>query len=542
MRKKLIAVFLILSVLPAGLLIWLGAVSIKSEEDRNRRQMAAIAAERLSAVNQKIVNIFLNLESQLTALPDMTDMNIDDIRSLARHSGLIRQIFIIDESGLLVYPSGDLPLSVQEKEFLDRTKELGLSAGLFLAETDEQPEEHGQPIALRSGWYTWYLGDGVNFIFWRRQDNPASGAFSITGMELNRMAVIAALIRELPDTDLAAAEKFRVSLADMQGNIVYQWGIYTPSENENPASVVPAAAPLSSWRLNYFIDPEADVSGGNRTAVILAPIIAVILALTGLSVYLYRESTRDIRDAMRRVTFVNQVSHELKTPLTNIRLYAEMLESGVQEEDEKNRRYAAVVAAESRRLSRLIGNVLTFAKEGKSGLTFNPVPAVPDDVISAVVESFKPSLVERHMELAVHLNAGFPVLLDRDAVEQITGNLISNAEKYAASGRYLRLATAMADEKTILTVEDRGPGIPPSHRERVFRPFYRISSRLTDGVTGTGIGLSIVRTLARLHGGEVRILPSAAGTVFEVRLHTPPVPDPSERKTKEGEGHDHTAG
>lgn len=554
MRKKLIAVFLILTVLPTGLLIWLGVMSVKSEGDRDRRAVMELAGERLSLVSEKIANIILGLESSLSGLPDMGIMSADEIRALSRRNGLIRQIFIMDGEGVIRYPAEDTPLSAQERDFLTRTREIGLSPGLFLkeAEGDESAARTGQGQAkggtvsgrgpgafLTSGWYTWYYGEGLNFIFWRRDENPGSvdAAGGITGTELNRMAVIAALIRGLPDTtppgipddtetgdgneaaaERASAENFRVSLTDLQGDVIYQWGAYSPEDTSVPIVTASAPAPFSSWRLNYYTDPKAGKAPGAGIALVLSPIIVVILALIGLSVYLYRESTREVREAMRRVTFVNQVSHELKTPLTNIRMYAEMLENSISEDDEKNRRYAGVVGAESRRLSRLIGNVLTFAKEGKSGITLNPVPAIPDEVVAAVAENFKPSLKEKRVELALDLNAGGPVLLDRDALEQIAGNLISNAEKYAAQGGYLLLTTGFKGDVFFLTAADRGPGIAASQRDRVFRPFYRISSKLTDGVTGTGIGLSIVRALARLHGGDARILPSREGAVFEVTL------------------------
>jgi signal transduction histidine kinase len=125
----------------------------------------------------------------------------------------------------------------------------------------------------------------------------------------------------------------------------------------------------------------------------------------------------------------------------------------------------------------------------------------------------------------VHTTAQAPrvVMLDAQALEQILNNLLSNAEKYAASGGAIYIETTQAHGVSTIDVRDLGPGIPASERERVFEPFYRISSKLTDGVAGTGIGLDIARQLARQHGGDVTLQAAAVeggGARFRVTLRT----------------------
>jgi signal transduction histidine kinase len=118
-------------------------------------------------------------------------------------------------------------------------------------------------------------------------------------------------------------------------------------------------------------------------------------------------------------------------------------------------------------------------------------------------------------------------MLDPDAVEQIVGNLLSNVEKYAP-GAPVTVTTALEGDRAILTVHDGGLGIPPGEREAVFAPFVRLSDRLTEGVAGTGIGLTIARTLARLHGGELRIVATDVGACFEATLAAPATADATE--------------
>jgi signal transduction histidine kinase len=116
------------------------------------------------------------------------------------------------------------------------------------------------------------------------------------------------------------------------------------------------------------------------------------------------------------------------------------------------------------------------------------------------------------------------VEFDRDAVEQILGNLFSNVEKYAASGGRMEVTSTQQGTTTSIVVSDRGPGIPKGQEERIFAPFHRLSNKLSDGVAGTGIGLSIARDLARKHGGDLRVVPSAAGASFLLELQTPAPP------------------
>jgi len=240
------------------------------------------------------------------------------------------------------------------------------------------------------------------------------------------------------------------------------------------------------------------------------------------------------------VTFVNQVSHELKTPLTSIRMYAELLDREVDEGDEATRRHLGIIVSESQRLSRLIGNILTFARSRRGRLRLHPGPGVVDDLIGTVLERFRPAMEGKGVRTGFDGNAKGDVLFDGDAVEQILGNLFSNVEKYAASGGVMEVASRQADGRTVISVSDRGPGVPEKERDRIFKPFYRLSDRLSDGVTGTGIGLSISRDLARRHGGDLVLAPRPAGACFRVTLETPaaPMPDDTKREEEPNEGSD----
>jgi signal transduction histidine kinase len=243
----------------------------------------------------------------------------------------------------------------------------------------------------------------------------------------------------------------------------------------------------------------------------------VAVLVVGLAIHVYRESRREFVEAETRVSFVNQVSHELKTPLTNVRMYAELLEAEVAEEPVAAR-YAGVIVGEAQRLSRLIGNVLAFARHERHELHLRRRDGILDEVVARVLATFGPALAARGIAIEATLQAPELCQLDADACEQILGNLLSNIEKYAAEGGVARVTTARRGGFAYLLVADRGPGVPAAARQRIFRPFFRISNALTDGVSGAGLGLTIARELARLHGGDLVLRESAAGAVFEARL------------------------
>jgi signal transduction histidine kinase len=112
-------------------------------------------------------------------------------------------------------------------------------------------------------------------------------------------------------------------------------------------------------------------------------------------------------------------------------------------------------------------------------------------------------------------------MLDPEALEQMLNNLVSNVEKYAGAGGAIHISSRQDRDVSTVEVRDFGPGIAPQDRSRIFEPFYRVSSRLTDGVSGTGIGLGIARELARLHGGDLVAQEVAKGACFQITLRTP---------------------
>jgi signal transduction histidine kinase len=342
------------------------------------------------------------------------------------------------------------------------------------------------------------------------------------GVVLDRIALISEMVAALPDSDFTESEEYisKTVLTDARGKILYQWGLYTPAEDEHPAAVTALSQPLAAWRLKLFLDTGTGLSLMDRFGALLPGVSAAVAAIVLLSVYYYRENRKVVRDALRKVSFVNQVSHELRTPLTNIRLYGELLRERLADRsaDSGDIEQIDVVLSESRRLSRMITNVLTFSRSEKKGFEMNPGMTGVDEVIQRVVDSFALSLENSGIKVLLSRGAPEPIFTDGDFVEQILSNLVGNVEKYAATGGYLEIKSSQDGGATTVLVKDRGPGIPPRERNRVFEPFYRVSNRLTDGVSGAGIGLAVSKLLAKKIGGALTLEKSDSGALFKLEL------------------------
>ncbi len=369
--------------------------------------------------------------------------------------------------------------------------------------------------ANRQGWYMWHWGSHSNLMFWQQKNDG-----TIVGVEMEPVRVKADLISRLPDTVPGdASSDFRLRLLDTAGQVVYQWGNYQLSTSKDiPQQKRPLSYPLSSWALEYHGEPFNQSALSRYT--LLLTFLGFAFLISALAWFLYREQTREMRLAEQRVQFVSQVSHELKTPLTNIRMYAELLEDKLEDqlgdEEQQPKRYVQIITDESKRLSRLISNVLNFSRAPR----IHKREIFPDDVVTQSIEHFAPSLKAKQIILEIDLNSDEEITSDPDILEQVLNNLLSNVEKYAASGKRLDIKSEIKNEQYHLSVRDYGDGISKSERKHIFKPFYRINDRLTEGVSGTGIGLTIARQQAQHLGGSLKYIEVSPGACFELRIPT----------------------
>ncbi|MEP3482004.1 MAG: HAMP domain-containing sensor histidine kinase, partial [Fuerstiella sp.] len=409
---------------------------------------------------------------------------------------------------------------------LKRSQQQKSPAQVYLA----APPNDFKAFQQSSGWFLWYWDRGLNLISWQRRPSG-----QIVGGALVRARWMSDLVARLPETietqsnQLPAGDATRsrlptrIQLVNASAETVYQWGSYEPTSDQQALCEVALAEPLGSWRLKCFVPSEQLTSGTGRSVYfgLFSSLIAIAVVVAATALFFLRDYSRDMKQAQQQVSFVNQVSHELKTPLTNIRMYAELLESDLDRSTdpatEKPRQRLQIILSEGQRLTRLIGNVLTFARQQRKTLQLHETAVSPDEVIRQIVDRFRPAMVDQQVEVQLNLHSNQKVQLDCDFLEQILGNLISNVEKYAASGGQLCIESKQDAGQLILDVKDCGPGILPALAEHIFQPFARVTNDVSYAA-GTGIGLSIARELSRLHGGDLLLKESTRGCWFRANL------------------------
>jgi signal transduction histidine kinase len=283
------------------------------------------------------------------------------------------------------------------------------------------------------------------------------------------------------------------------------------------------AEPFDALAVRLTLEPLPDVGDAGYLYA-----IAVLLLISGTAglLALYRMVAVTVRFAERRNNFVAAVSHELKTPLTAIRMYGEMLRDGMVGEEGKRREYYGTITAESERLTRLINNVLEFSKLEQGTREVSLVVGPIGPVVREAADLLEPHAREVGFHIEVEVEEGLPpVRFDRDAVLQVVFNLVDNALKYArdVGDRVIAVRCFRKGDGVAVAVRDRGPGVPARHLSKIFEPFFRGGNELTRTAKGTGIGLALVRGLADTMGVAVAGRNLAEGG-FEVTLTFRPAP------------------
>ena len=246
----------------------------------------------------------------------------------------------------------------------------------------------------------------------------------------------------------------------------------------------------------------------------------VLSALVAGILLTLRATARELRLAQAKSTFVSNVSHELKTPLSLIRLFAETLEMGRVKKETDAQEYYRIINRESQRLTHLINNILDFARieAGKKEYQFEFADI--GKVVEEVVTSYKHQLAASGFQLDVTIGRPLPpLLIDREAVAQAVLNLLTNAVKYSDATKEISIRVFEQKGSVAIEVADRGIGIPRSEQEKIFENFYRVSIGLVHNTKGSGMGLALVKHVIEAHGGRILVESTAGvGSCFTLQL------------------------
>lgn len=271
--------------------------------------------------------------------------------------------------------------------------------------------------------------------------------------------------------------------------------------------------------LSLTLDPSVDRSVTQRWTLLWWFYLFALLLVLGVSLFggylLWRDVNRDMKMADERSQFIAGVSHELRTPLTAIRMYAETLAMGRATNPETSKQYIETILTEGERLSRLVDNVLDFAKieQGKRLYRFRRCSL--QELVRTAVRTLERPLAEQGFSVKLDIDEAVPELqADSDALMRAVLNLLSNAMKYSGKSREIEVRLGTRRQLAVIRIRDHGFGLPESEQQQIFEKFYRAPQPDGQSVPGTGLGLTLVKHVAEEHGGgvEVRSKPGEGST------------------------------
>jgi signal transduction histidine kinase len=362
--------------------------------------------------------------------------------------------------------------------------------------------------------------DSGHFVLYRKVWR--NGQRIIQGMLIEQQPFINGLVRTAyKNTALSSVSHLLVA---WQGNVISRFRV--ASERDYPARSqelsgtllyrTPLSQPLDPMELVFTISrlpvgPGAGVI--NWIAVVLILILVIGLYL------MYRTGLRQLQLTQQQQDFVSAVSHELKTPLTSIRMYGEMLQEDWASE-EKKKGYYHLIVGESERLTRLINNVLQLARFSRNAIQTSLRQTTLKELIDISRSAVATPVQSAGFTLDIHCDAetGSTVLLaDTDHIVQIMINLVDNALKFSANADHKSIELGceqQANGEVHISIRDHGPGIPKDQMKKIFTLFYRAENELTRETVGTGIGLSLVNQLMREMNGKVDVQNASPGARF----------------------------
>ncbi|MEZ4655049.1 MAG: HAMP domain-containing sensor histidine kinase [Candidatus Eisenbacteria bacterium] len=364
------------------------------------------------------------------------------------------------------------------------------------------------------GWIPRLIDGRLELLFWKKV-----GADRILGCSVDEAALRDRILAVLP---VARNEARVLVVLDGSGQ-----PIFDPAGGSSPNWRVPFVSReisefLPRWTVAaYLTDPGviADRARTRSLAIGLLVGVLVVSIMTGGFVVSWMLRS-ELRLAEQKTNFVANVSHELKTPLTSIRLLSEMLRDGRLADEEKRRKYLDIVVSEAERLTRLINNVLDFSRLHRETRQYAKRRFDLRDLAQEILDSQQVRLEHEGFTVqSVFDTPAASVMADPEAIKQAILNLLSNAEKYSPQEKWIGFRLHVDLDEAVLSVEDHGIGIRPRDAQRIFDEFYRADDSLTASVRGTGLGLTLSLRIVQDHGGTITYAPNEPeGSRFELRL------------------------
>ncbi|EBS7636377.1 HAMP domain-containing histidine kinase [Salmonella enterica] len=492
-RSKLI--YLIFTLMFFLLLAYLGVRTLEHEVLLRQYQTQILAKAQTTSIVASIESLLQQKASRLHTISDFIEPeNAVALRALKENDGDIAAVFTLRKNQLL-YPDEHQSLSNEDKEWVRQLTSLVNDPSQLASHIP-----HGEQDMPQAGWFIANEAQEPLLIYWRQKGN------TIVGFRLSYVQ----LMMDIANNVQANPQEQQIVRVTENGRQLYQ----NATADLNQLALLDAHTldyPLTTWQVSVYGVKTTSWHIWLWGSLLIVLLLAAV-AMLGYS--LWREYTRAARQARQQVDFVSQVSHELKTPLTNITLYAELLREGLEDDQTQELRYVDVITQEGQRLSRLIQNILTFTRTPKLHLQKVNISRL----IAEIVHIFTPALQAKGMTIDFSCPEEIILQSDRDVITQVISNFISNAEKYAAQGKRVDILVQTTSEQVEIAVRDYGPGIAEKEMKMIFNPFYRVKSSITEGVSGTGIGLTIASQLAERLQGKIQVTAENPGVRFALIL------------------------
>src|SRR5262245_28551302 len=271
---------------------------------------------------------------------------------------------------------------------------------------------------------------------------------------------------------------------------------------------LPAGEQMPGWRLALSVKDRTffEANTGRRTALYLWIGIAVVAAMGFLSLIAVRLVRRQMTLARLKNDLAATVSHELKTPLSSMRVLVDTLLASERFDEQRTRDYLQLISQENERLGRLIQNFLTFSRMERKKYTFHFSPSPVRPIVDAAVEPMRGRFTAPGCRLDVQVEENLPAIVaDPDALGAALTNLLENAYKYSDEIKHVVLRARAQNGSVTFSVKDNGIGITSREQKRIFQPFYQVDQRLSRKGSGCGLGLSIVQFITTAHHGTVSV-------------------------------------